>query len=124
MAGLGLLAGELGVDRFVGERAGIGVVDTAQEVGDAANPSVHERHLEHDVVAFGKHVADWLKEVKDDIAANPDDPFGHLSLAQVISELGHTQQALDTVETESPKDCASLRMDMATLSKNGFVDSF
>lgn len=35
----------------------------------------------------------------DYIAANPDDPFGHLSLAQVISELGHTQQALDTVET-------------------------
>ncbi len=34
----------------------------------------------------------------DYIAANPDDPFGHLSLAQVIAEQGHTQEALNTVE--------------------------
>ena len=69
VAGLGLLAGELGVDRLVGERAGVGVVDTAQEVGDAADAVVHERHLEHDVVALGEHVADPVDPVLERLVA-------------------------------------------------------
>ena len=63
VAGLGLLAGELGVDRFVGERAGVGIVDPAQEVGDAPDALVDERHLEHDVVPLGKHVTDTVDPV-------------------------------------------------------------
>jgi hypothetical protein len=36
------------------------VVDPAQEVGDAPDALVHERHLEHDVVTVGQHVADTV----------------------------------------------------------------
>ncbi len=68
VAGLGLLAGELGVDRLVGERAGVGVVDPAQEVGDAPDALVHERHLEHDVVTLGQHVADPVDPLLERLA--------------------------------------------------------
>ncbi len=68
MAGLGLVAGELRVDRFVGERVTVGVVDASQEVGDAADAVVHEWHLEHDVVAFGEHVADPVDPLLERLA--------------------------------------------------------
>ncbi len=74
---LGFLAGELGVDRLVGERAGVGVVDPAQEVGDAPDALVHERHLEHDVVAVGQHVADPVDPLLERLVGGPI-PFGHL----------------------------------------------
>ena len=58
MARLGLVAGELGVDRLVGHRTGVGIDGAHEEVGDAADPVVDERHLEHDVVTVGHRVAD------------------------------------------------------------------
>ena len=54
---LGLDAGQLGVDRFVGDDAGVGVVDADQEVGDAADPVVDERHLVDHVVPFVEGIA-------------------------------------------------------------------
>ena len=70
VAGLGLVAGELGVDRLVDERA-VGQIDPLEEVGDPSHAVVHERHLEHDVVALGEHVTD------------PGDPRGERLVAPV-----------------------------------------
>ena len=76
VAGLGLVAGELGVDRLVDERA-VGQIDPLEEVGDPPHAVVHERHLEDDVVALGEHVAD------------PGDPRGERLVAAF--PLGHLE---------------------------------
>ena len=58
VAGLGLGACELRVDRFVGERTEVGRhLDALEEVGDATHPVVHERRLEDDVMPLGQHRA-------------------------------------------------------------------
>ena len=57
VAGLGGVAGQLGVDRLVDERA-VGQIDPLEEVGDPADAVVHERHLEDDVVTRRQHVTD------------------------------------------------------------------
>ena len=63
--GLGLGAGELGIERLVGARALGRVVDLHQEVGDAPHAVVHEGHLVDDVVPVvprGAHPGDPLVE--------------------------------------------------------------
>ena len=63
--GLGLGAGELGIERLVGACALGRVVDLDQEVGDAPHAVVHEGHLVDDVVAVvprGAHPGDPLVE--------------------------------------------------------------
>ena len=70
VAGLGLVAGELGVDRLVDEGA-VGQIDPLEEVGDPPHAVVHERHLEDDVVTLGEHVTD------------PGDPRGERLVAPV-----------------------------------------
>ena len=68
VAGLGRVAGELGVDRFVGDRA-VGQIDPLEEVGDPADPVVHERHLEDDVVTLGEHVTDPVDPRRERLVA-------------------------------------------------------
>ncbi len=86
MAGLGLLAGELGVDRLVRERARLGMVDPAQEVGDTPDALVHERHLEHDVVALGQHVADPVDPLLERLVVGPV-TLGHLVHRQPLGPI-------------------------------------
>ena len=75
---LGRLAGELRVDRLVGERPTRRPASStrAQEVGDAAHAVVHERHLEHHVVTL----APARRPPGRPTAANdsPFDTLGHL----------------------------------------------
>ncbi len=66
---LRLVAGELGVDRLVGHRTGVGIDGAHEEVGDAADPVVDERHLEHDVVTVGHRIADPLDPRRERLAA-------------------------------------------------------
>ena len=81
VAGLGLLAGELGVDRLVGGRARLGVVDPTQEVGDTPDALVHERHLEDHVVPVGQHVADPVDPLLERLAVHT---LGHLEDRQTL----------------------------------------
>ena len=125
VAGLGLVAGELGIDRFVGERAGLcpttGVVDPAQEVGDAPDALVHERHLEHDVMTLGEDVTDPVDPLLERLAPRPvllghlehRKPFGPVAVehrplvfeALVEQHLGHLPEW-------APLDGARARLDL------------
>ncbi len=59
----------------------LGVVDPAQEVGDAPDAVVHERHLEHDVVPVGQHVADAVDPLPERLAVRT---LGHLEDRQTL----------------------------------------
>jgi hypothetical protein len=83
VAGLGRVAGELGVDRLPGEPVAVGIVDPAQEVGDAPDALVHERHLEHDVVTVGEHVADPVDPLLERLVVRLV-PLGHLEHRQPL----------------------------------------
>ena len=62
VAGLGLGAGELGVERLVAEGAERRrLVDADEEVGHATEPVMDQRELVDDVVAGGEDVADSLR---------------------------------------------------------------
>ena len=76
VARLGLVAGQLGVDRLVHE-CSVGQIDPLEEVGDPTDAVVHERHLEHDIMAIGEHVAD------------PGDPRGERLVAPI--PVGHLE---------------------------------
>ncbi len=73
MAGLGGVASELGIDRFVGDRAvcvgAVGIDGADEEVGDATDALVHERHLEDHVVAGGHRIADPLDPLLERLVA-------------------------------------------------------
>jgi hypothetical protein len=81
VAGLGLPTGELGVDRLVRGRARLGVVDPSQEVGDAPDALVHERHLEHDVVTRREYAADAVDPLLERLAVHT---LGHLEDRQTL----------------------------------------
>ncbi len=100
---LGLLAGEFRVDRFVAERARLPiaatVVDPAQEVGDATDALVHERHLEHHVVTLRQHVADPIDPLLERLAVHT---LGHLEDRQPLGPIAveHRLLVLETLVEE------------------------
>ena len=86
MAGLRLFPGQLRVQWLV--RRNAFVVDHAhQEVGDASDPAVRERHLIDDVPALVERVADPRHPVAERLALGPlGDTQDRLALRLVLSE--------------------------------------
>ena len=74
VAGLGLAAGQLGVERLVGEAA-VGEVAADEEVGDATHAVVDEGHLVDHVMAIGHRIADTAHPALEGLGVST---LGHL----------------------------------------------